>query len=264
MAKVNARPTEPVPLRITSPPVRVTRPKIAVVVADAIAEDIFARGLKPGTLLATEAQMIDHYKVARATLREALRLLESEGLIVIKAGPNGGAIVQKPSPERLARLLSIMLLVSGATLLHVVEARRLLEPALAMDAALNAGDEDMKRIRDAVERLRNSVHHHKTFLEAAADFHSAVALASGNAALSAFWFAVKKISDGQQIGVHYGEDALRSTLRAHERIAEAIQKRDPVLAAAAAAKHMNAHLDYLKASYPHVLRDSVRILDVHD
>ena len=79
------------------------RTKTAIVIADAIAEFIFARRLAPGTVLATEAQMIAEFGVGRATLREALRLLEAEGLVLVRAGPNGGAIVQQPTPDRLAR-----------------------------------------------------------------------------------------------------------------------------------------------------------------
>ena len=53
------------------------RPKLAVMVADAIAEEIFAKGLAPGVVLATESKMLGQFGVGRATLREALRLLEA-------------------------------------------------------------------------------------------------------------------------------------------------------------------------------------------
>src|SRR5713101_6510309 len=111
------------------------RPKLAVMVADAIAEEIFEKGLAPGVVLATESKMLDQFGVGRATLREALRLLEAEGLIAVRAGPNGGAVVQRPSEDRLARLLSILLAVAGTTLQDVIEARQVLEPALASLAA---------------------------------------------------------------------------------------------------------------------------------
>lgn len=65
-------------------------PKMATVVADAIANDILARGLRPGDVLPTEAAMIEEFKVARSTLREALLLLESEGLLIIRPGRRPG------------------------------------------------------------------------------------------------------------------------------------------------------------------------------
>lgn len=243
----------------------VQRPKTAVVVADAIAEHIFSKRLKPGTVLATEARMIADFGVGRATLREALRLLEAEGLIVVRAGPHGGAIVQQPSPDRLARLLSILLTLAGTTLLEVVEARRLVEPALAMLAAVNASDADLARLADAVVRLRQAVQDGSVdpdrFRDATTEFHTIIAAASGNGALSALWFAVSKISDGQEIGVHYGPDAMRAALAAHQKIADAIRNRNPQRASEAMTRHLAGHIAYLTESYPKVLGRAVRMVD---
>src|SRR5216684_2902548 len=199
------------------------RPKLAVMVADAIAEEIFEKGLAPGVVLATESKMLDQFGVGRATLREALRLLEAEGLIAVRAGPNGGAVVQQPAPDRLARLLSILLTVSGTTLEDVLQARTVLEPELARRAALNADKDD-------------------------------------NAALSSFWFAIRRIADGQQVGVHYTMDSLDGSLRAHRRILEAIRTRDPDKAGDSMLRHITAHYDYLKSDYPFLLSSKVRLL----
>jgi GntR family transcriptional repressor for pyruvate dehydrogenase complex len=243
-------------------PKPVRRQKMAVAVAEAIAEDMFNRGVPPGSVLATEAQMIDQFQVGRATLREALRLLEAEGLIAVRAGPNGGAVVQQPSPDRLARLLSIMLVVSGTSLREVLEARQVLEPELARRAALNAVDEDIERLVDACERSADSSGNLRGFMEAMAEFHSALADASGNKALSAFWFAVRRVVEVFESGVHHSPDSIDGALRAHRRIAEAIRKRDPEGAALAMTKHMAAHLRYLESEHPQVLMSIVRPLEM--
>ncbi|MEA2683702.1 MAG: hypothetical protein QOK05_2030 [Chloroflexota bacterium] len=242
----------------------IRRQKTAVVIADAIAEDIFARRLSPGTVLATEAQMIAEFGVGRATLREALRLLESEGLVVVRAGPNGGAIVQQPTPHRLARLLSILLSVSGTSLLEVAEARLLVEPELAMRAARNADASDLAALAAVQERQRIAVasdtEDDLAFDDASADFHTIIATASRNSALSAFWFAVSSISDGQQLGVHYGHEPKTASLKAHDKIAEAIRNHNPDEARAAMAKHMTGHIAYLRKAYPDVLEQRVRMV----
>jgi GntR family transcriptional repressor for pyruvate dehydrogenase complex len=243
-------------------PKPVRRQKMAVAVAEAIAEDMFNRGVPPGSVLATEAQMIDQFRVGRATLREALRLLEAEGLITVRAGPNGGAVVQQPSPDRLARLLSIMLVVSGTSLREVLEARQVLEPELARRAALNAVDEDVVRLLDACDRSAESSGNLRDFLEAMGEFHSALANASGNKALSAFWFAVRRVVEVLEAGVHHSPDSIEGALRAHRRIAEAIRRKDADGAEAAMTRHMAAHLRYLETEHPQVLVSIVRALEM--
>ena len=240
----------------------IQRQKMAVVVADSIADDIFTRGLVPGVVLATESQMLDQFGVGRATLREGLRLLEAEGLISVRAGPNGGAVVQRPSEDRLARLLSILLAVAGTTLQDVIEARQVLEPALASLAAQHADADDLAQLDVAVARLQAN-EGGGGFLALSGDFHSVVARASRNRALSSFWFAIEKIVDGQQAGVHYTPESMQGAIRAHKRIGEAIRRHDPAAAAEAMRRHMAGHLLYLQETHPAVLRSEVRLVDMN-
>jgi DNA-binding FadR family transcriptional regulator len=181
-------------------------------------------------------------------------------LIAVRAGPNGGAVVQQPAPDRLARLLSILLTVSGTTLEDVLQARTVLEPELARRAALNADKDDIAALDEAIEKLADSSSRKSQFLEESAHFHSLVATASNNIALSSFWFAIKRIADGQQVGVHYTMDSLDGSLRAHKRILEAIRMRDPDKAGDSMLRHITAHYDYLKSDYPFLLSSKVRLL----
>jgi GntR family transcriptional regulator, transcriptional repressor for pyruvate dehydrogenase complex len=232
------------------PPRLMRRPKMAVMVADAIAEEILKKGLSPGVVMATESQMLEQFKVGRATLREALRLLEAEGLITVRAGPNGGAVVQQPSPDRLARLLSVLVTVSGTTLEDVFEARYLIEPELASRAAANVTNAEIKQLEEAIEA------------QDADRFHSIVATASRNMILGSFWFAVRHIADGQQVGVRYSSELLADSVRSHSKILEAIRRRDSDRAATIMRKHIRANQDYLKGSYRHLLTAPVRLVGV--
>src|SRR6516165_7115435 len=74
--------------RRPGPPLR--NVKRSEMLAQEIVEEIIAKGLNPGDLLPPEAEMLSHYGVGRASLREALRLLESQGLVTLKPGPGGG------------------------------------------------------------------------------------------------------------------------------------------------------------------------------
>src|SRR5207248_1815276 len=73
--------------------------------------------------------------VGRTTLREALRLLETRGVLTIRAGPKGGPVVRRPSAEDFGDALALILQFEGASLSDVIEARNALEPMLARLAA---------------------------------------------------------------------------------------------------------------------------------
>jgi DNA-binding FadR family transcriptional regulator len=237
---------------------RIRRPKVATIVADAIAEEIFRRDLAPGVVLSTEARMMERFGVGRGTIREALRLLEAEGLVSMRSGPRGGAVVQQPGTGHLARLLSILLTISGATLHDVFEARLLIEPELARKAALNATESDLERLAAAVDHQSGCLP--ADAVDAGGDFHSILAEASQSRALGSFWAAIRRIVDGQQLGVHYRKRDLKASVSAHARIVEAIQMRDPERAAASMRRHIVAHEGYLKESYGHVFDERIRVV----
>ena len=245
--------------KVRSGPSRFTVPKKAIVIADVIAEEIFAQALTPGTPLATESQMLKEFQVGRATLREALRLLEAEGLIVVRAGSNGGAVVGSPSLDRLGRLLSILFAVSGTTIGEVVVARRLFEPDLSALAAANANDDEIAALEDNVARSRDAVREGRETLDYFREFHMAIAIAGKNRALSAFWLAASTLVQ-QQVGVGYHREDKSGAQDAHEAILAAIKGRNPVKARAAMATHTEAVLGYLEDNHNQQLENAVRFI----
>ena len=97
--------------------------------------DIVSSGFGPGDKLAGEAEMLEHYGVSRESLREALRLLESQGLISIKRGPGGGPVVGSSSPMNLGRTLALYLHFARVTYAELFTAWEMAEPLLAELAA---------------------------------------------------------------------------------------------------------------------------------
>ncbi len=77
-----------------------TTERAAVRVARKLVSEIRRRRLRPGTKLASEHTMVEKMGVARATVREALRFLELQGALRIKAGPGGGPVVSVPAVDR--------------------------------------------------------------------------------------------------------------------------------------------------------------------
>jgi DNA-binding FadR family transcriptional regulator len=106
-------------------------PKLALVVADRLRQRIVAGDIKSGSRLPPETEMLEEFSISRPTLREALRILESEGLITLGRGMRTGAEVLGPRMERAASYASVVLVSNSATLAHIQEVRLLLEPSIA-------------------------------------------------------------------------------------------------------------------------------------
>jgi DNA-binding FadR family transcriptional regulator len=104
-------------------------------VAQDIVRDITRRGLRTGDRLPLEAAMVEEYAIGRTSLREALRILEVQGLISLKPGPGGGAVVGKVEPRHLARTAALYFHLSGATYADLMASQVLLEGTCARLAA---------------------------------------------------------------------------------------------------------------------------------
>jgi len=113
------------------------KPKTAETVARRVVQTIVSGGLTAGDKLPREAEMVEHYGVGRETLREALRLLETQGLITLRRGPGGGPVVASADAVNLGRISTLYYQMTGATYLELVEAWALAEGLLAERAARN-------------------------------------------------------------------------------------------------------------------------------
>ena len=159
-------PTTASPRRVTIKTLSHGRPKAAVVVAAKLRRQIVAGRLKPGDMLHPENVLQVEFGVSRPTLREALRLLESESLITIIRGKHGGARVKTIDLAAAADQVGVFLQIEGATLQDVWLARTIIEPPAAgllarlrtpaalaeleanIDAAREAAQKDLIRYAD--------------------------------------------------------------------------------------------------------------------
>src|SRR6056300_78261 len=114
-----------------------TKPKRSrpVRVADEIKQWVVERDLKAGDKLPNEGEMITQFGVSKGTVREALRILEAQGLIVTKTGPGGGSIVGEVSAERARSLLANYFYFQNLSIADIYQMRKVLEPELAASLA---------------------------------------------------------------------------------------------------------------------------------
>jgi len=220
--------------------------KVSELVARAILQDIVARKLEPGTKLPSEAEMVESYGVARASLREALRILEVHGLIRIKQGLGGGPVVGQVLSDNFARMGTMYFHMAGATLGELFEARLMLETEMAIYAARRQDPGLLAALRENLEiaegLLDESDARHSSV---ARDFHTVITGLSGNRVLDLISRAIKDIYVDRVRTFPYPPETQAEVHRSHRLIAEAIVAGDSPLAGTLMRQHMQ---DYLQRS----------------
>ncbi|MCY4631770.1 MAG: FadR/GntR family transcriptional regulator [bacterium] len=240
MATTNSSPASPRP---ANQPRR--RPaKVATSVAREILHDIVDRGLAPGAKLPPEIEMAESLGVARASLREGLRILEVHGLITIKPGPGGGPVVAPISSDDLGQTLTFFLHASATTFREVMGARLVLEPLMARLAAERDDPAVRAALREAIDRAGGvaDTDDHK-YLDIATDFHDIVSGASGNGVLDLLTRSLKDIYVARIRSVVYEPGERARILQAHEAVAEAIISGDGDRAEELMREHMQDFVD---------------------
>ena len=224
--------------------------KVAESVAREILHDIADRKLSPGAKLPSEAEMAKTLDVARASLREALRILEIHGMITIKPGPGGGPMVAAISSEDLGKTLTFFLQASGTTFREVMQARLLLEPIMAHQAAERGDEEVRTALREGIERSRQVLDQgDDQYLAVATDFHGLVSGASGNGVLDLLTRALKDIYVARVRSVVYQPDERAKLLHDHEVVADAIIEGDGEQAEKLMREHMEEYVAVMEERF---------------
>jgi len=229
--------------------------RAAIRTARKLVGEIRRRHLKPGAHLASEHRMVEELGVARATVREALRFLELQGALRIKAGPGGGPIVNVPGADHLASTLSLHLQFADASFRSVVEARCSIYPVLAAEAAVNATREDIVSLNESVARMRGGAHDPDLFREEARRFMNLIATASRNRVLAILVEALHRMSG--ETSAEWDEKHRRSTFRNYERVIGFIEDRDPEAARSIMTKSLEVALRRWERTAPDQLKQPV-------
>jgi DNA-binding FadR family transcriptional regulator len=111
--------------------VKLRIPKAAEIVSKLLRDRIVRGQLKAGEALAPEWELMERFGVSRPSLREAIRILESEGLVSIQRGARGGAIVHSPDVSMATRYVGFVLQANGTTLMDIYRVHMLMEPPAA-------------------------------------------------------------------------------------------------------------------------------------
>jgi len=129
---------------------RVRVPKAAELVASTLRRKIIDGSFTEGTVLPSEAELMQQFDVSRPTLREAIRVLEGERLLRVRRGARGGAVVTGMQSEVVSRYAALLLEARGTTLDDVYEAQATFEPACVARLALSSTPDIVARLRQAL------------------------------------------------------------------------------------------------------------------
>ena len=195
--------------------------------------------LEHGARLPSERAMAEQFKVSRSSVREAIRSLELQGLVVTKRG--SGTFINTQDLESVVALLASTLSSGpGAldTLDDIFEMRHVLEPQIAAMAALRATPEEVARLAEILEEQERQIARGETGVNADTAFHFALATATHNAALIKVVSAVEDILSRSRNQTLQAPGRPRRSLASHRRILDSIKQRDSEEARRAMDHHL--------------------------
>ncbi len=219
-------------------------PKASDVLADELRERILQGEFPEGMALPPERELVTQTRMSRTTVREALRILEVQGLVRIKTGRSGGAFVQRPGGESVASSVSLLIRGRQIRMAALLETREAIEPACAQLAAKYRTDADLTRLDQANEDISAETGSLAGFLQANVDWHVAVAIASHNELLTGFMLALSRaIYASTDNSAFIDAEVRRATVQAHRAIIAAIRGQDPDAAVRRMRRHVHAYAE---------------------
>ena len=202
----------------------IERRKTYELVAERLTEEISSRVLEPGDLLPPERELVAAFGVGRSSVREALRMLESRGLI--KSNGAGTFKVARLS-NPLNHSLNLLLEAEETDVAELFEVRRLLEGECAALAAARRTRAHLDRMAAAVDAMEAGLGAEQTFIDADLRFHMTVAEASRNRVATHLMHAIRGLLQRALSSVYHVPGSPERAIGMHRLILEAIRDRRP-------------------------------------
>jgi DNA-binding FadR family transcriptional regulator len=214
-------------------------------IADELRALIVSGKLSEGDSLGHEPDLVERFGVSRPSLREALRILEAEGLVTVVRGVRGGVVVHEPDGRMTARTAALVLQSRNVELADVFQARSLLEPIAARTLATTRGRKAaIKELRDLIAEEEVVIDDPELFGEANAAFHQRLVALAGNQTLAIVAEMLNEIVARAVTAVSQADDVVgslamrRRGIRSQERLLELVDEGNAV----EAEEHWRAHM----------------------
>jgi DNA-binding FadR family transcriptional regulator len=232
------------------PPTRrqFSQPRVGEMIAGVLRNRIVNGELEDGRVLPKQEDLLNEFGVSLPSLREAMRILETEGLISVRRGNVGGAVVHRPSSEAAAYILGLVLQSQRVVPSDLAAALRVLEPACAaMCASSTSRRRVAARLRNLISESESCLDDGPEFTRKSREFHDELARLCGNTTLrellgtlETLWshFEARWADDTARQGIYPDVKLRRRDVSDHEAIAHAIANGDELVAERASRRHL--------------------------
>lgn len=221
------------------------RPGLSQALSEQILKLIASGNLQPGERLPTVKELARTFAVATPTIREALRQLQATGVIDIR---HGSGIYVRKAEQRLMIANPHYGQLNADSIMQLLDARLVIEPYLAGQAAQVATSDDISRLETLLDEAEQLLIGQDTRLHPVnMGFHTAIAHASGNAILAQMFDSLVEIYSREQFGILTIFNARTRDYRDHVLIFGAIKDRDASLASKRMEEHLNGVLSVVSA-----------------
>jgi len=235
---------------------RLRHTAIAEVVADTLRHRILEGDLVDGDVLPKQDELMAEFDVGRTTLRQAIRILETEGLLTVRRGNMGGSVVHRPTPEDAAHMFGMVMHARRVTLEDLARALRRLEPVCVALCAQRPDRMEavVPRLREVHARMTPTVDDGLAYIRASREFHEAIVAGCGNRTMQILLGMVETLWARQER--MWAERSVREVgsetrllgVREHEHLIDLIVDGDETLAYRYAVRHLEgAHAYPLQA-----------------
>jgi GntR family transcriptional regulator, transcriptional repressor for pyruvate dehydrogenase complex len=230
-------------------------PKAAELVANELRRRLLTGEVSEGANFPTESLLSEELAVSKPTIREAMRVLESEGLVRVRRGLGGGAQALRPTSATVARHAGTLLQYNGATLEDIIDCRAMLEvPAIGRLASRGHDPDTIAALEAAIDR-GTMTGGRQDAVAAEGHFHETAIGLAGNKTLSLLCSTVNQVVAvaASRVRPTPGDDAeaqsyMKAAHRAHVRVVQLIKAGDRAPAEAHWDRHLRAGLRYLLSS----------------
>jgi GntR family transcriptional repressor for pyruvate dehydrogenase complex len=227
---------------------RVVVPKASGLLAGRLRDLIIQGQFSSGDLLPPERYLVVESGLSRGSVREALKILETEGLVEIRPGRSGGAKVTLPKRGDLVRSTELFVRANGVDLQALLDCRVAIEPMLARLAAQNRSDEELAVIRDLHVQFQESVDDIQRYRSINFQWHLAIARASRNEPLTALMEAISTpVLEATGYENVTTPKTRNAAVKIHGEIGRAIERQDGEAAAKAMLDHLSAYTAIMRS-----------------
>jgi len=224
---------------------KIARVNLSELIAEKIKNDIIKGKLQPRERLPTREELCQKWGVSRVALREALKKLETMGIVEIHQGR--GTFVRKACEEIFQNTFIFQSMLGRETILALLEARKVIETELARFAAQRVTDEEFARLEEILTQMEKNVDDDDSLEFAVRDFqfHKQIGILAKNEVLFLMFEKIQTLIQDQQremFGYGKGSVSLQNSLNDHRKIYAMLQNRD----AEGAAMKMKEHITYME------------------